>query len=500
MHFIAPNDEVHSTTVYGSASARKGIPRYELADEELDPRIVKRFIADELQLDGTPALNLASFVTTYQEQEAEELMRDNLNKNFIDVEEYPSLGEIESRCVNIVARLFNAPVKAEENALGVSTVGSSEAIILAVLAAKRLWQNARKAAGKSIEKPNLVMNAAVQVCWEKAARYLEVEERYWNTRPGKYVPEPQELVDLVDENTILVCAILGTTYTGQYEDVAAINDLLEKKNRDEGLNVHIHVDAASGGFVAPFVVPDLKWDFRNSLVCSINTSGHKYGLAYAGVGYLILRNKTFLPDEIVFTVNYLGSPQISFTLNFSKSAVQVIGSYYQMLRLGKNGYRAIMGNLTETADYLSNYIEKYQGGKLFQMISETEGRGLPLVAWQVKEGVVKWDEFALARALRAKGWIVPAYTMAPNCSHMKLVRVVVREDFSRSRCEDFIRDLDAAIKSLNEMPQEVIDHNRKHPELAPHGHSHRREKNGTHIKYQEKHSLQAKHGKTHAVC
>jgi glutamate decarboxylase len=172
-----------------------------------------------------------------------------------------------------VARLFNAPVKSDEKALGVSTVGSSEAIILAVLAAKRRWQNARKAAGKSTEKPNLVMNAAVQVCWEKAARYLEVEERYWNTRPGQYIPDPQELVDLVDENTILVCAILGTTYTGQYEDVATINDLLEKKNKAEKLNVHIHVDAASGGFVAPFVVPDLKWDFRNSLVCSINASG-----------------------------------------------------------------------------------------------------------------------------------------------------------------------------------------------------------------------------------
>ena len=208
------------------------------------------------------------------------------------------MGEIEARCVNIVAKMFNAPDNPEgqHNALGVSTVGSSEAIILGVLAAKRRWQKQRKAAGKSIEKPNLVMNAAVQVCWEKAARYLEVEERYWNTKPGVYAADPKELVDLVDENTILVCAILGTTYTGEYEDVKEINRLLELKNKELGLDVHIHVDAASGGFVAPFVKPDLEWDFRCSLVCSINTSGHKYGLAYAGVGYLVLRDKSYLPE------------------------------------------------------------------------------------------------------------------------------------------------------------------------------------------------------------
>jgi len=424
-------------------------------------------------------------------------MRDNLSKNFIDVEEYPALGEIESRCVNIVAKLFNAPLNDKENALGVSTVGSSEAIILGVLAAKRRWQNARRAAGKSVEKPNLVMNAAVQVCWEKAARYLEVEERYWYCKPGQYAADPKELVNLVDENTILVCAIIGTTYTGEYEDVATINDLLEAKNKKEGLNVQIHVDAASGGFVAPFVKPDLKWDFRNSLVCSINTSGHKYGLAYAGVGYLVFRDKSFLPDEIVFTVNYLGSPQISFTLNFSKSAVQVIGSYYQMLRLGKNGFKAIMSNLTQTADYLAQTIESIDDGKRFQMISKTSGNGLPLVAWQLKQGAAKWDEFALVRILRQRGWIVPAYTMAPHCDGMKLVRVVVREDFSRSRCESLIKDLKAAIKTLDEMPDAVLEHHKKAAEKP---HHERKHQNETHIKHHEKHSLQGKHGKTHAVC
>lgn len=339
------------------------------------------------------------------------------------------------------------------------------------------------------------MNSAVQVCWEKAARYLEVEERYWFCKPGQYVLDPKEAVELIDENTILVCAILGTTYTGQYEDVEALNNELEKKNAETGLDVHIHVDAASGGFVAPFVVPDLKWDFRLPLVCSINVSGHKYGLAYAGVGWALWRNKSFLPDEILFTVNYLGSPQVSFTLNFSKSAVQVIGQYYQLLRLGKAGYRAIMTNLTSTADYLAEEILKIDDGKRFTLLSEVNGAGLPLVAWRLTEEG-KYDEFAIARTLRSRGWIVPAYTMAPHTESMKLLRVVVREDFSRERCETFLRDLKDSLKHLDETPSVVLDHQAKAHKTQTAINHKRSDKHHHH----EKHSLQGKSGKTHAVC
>ncbi|KAF9516598.1 hypothetical protein BS47DRAFT_658820 [Hydnum rufescens UP504] len=492
------NVDIHNltTTVYGSAIAGRGAPRFELAEEEMEPRVAARFIHDHLLLDGTPSLNLASFVTTYMEEEAEKLMMEHLSVNFIDVEEYPASAEIETRCVNMIARLFNAPVDTPESeALGVSTIGSSEAIILAVLAAKRLWKNKRKAAGKSTENPNIVMNAAVQVCWEKAARYLEVEERYWYCKPGQYVLDPKEAVELVDENTILVCAILGTTYTGQYEDVAGLNDELEKKNKELGIDVHIHVDAASGGFVAPFVVPDLIWDFRVPLVCSINVSGHKYGLAYAGVGWAIWRDKSFLPDDILFTVNYLGSPQVSFTLNFSKSAVQVIGQYYQLLRLGKTGYRAIMTNLTATADFLAQEILDIDQGERFELLSEINGAGLPLVAWKLKN-LGKYDEFAIARTLRSRGWIVPAYTMAPHTETMKLLRVVVREDFSRDRCQIFLRDLKDALKQLDVTPEVVLDHQaEQHLQQAAakhkRSHKHRRHDN---------HSLQGTAGKTHAVC
>ncbi|GJJ14075.1 hypothetical protein Clacol_008332 [Clathrus columnatus] len=422
-----------STTVYGSTHAGNAIPRFELGDEEIPARTAMRLVYDELLMDGTPALNLASFVTTYMEEEAEKLMMDNLSKNFIDLEEYPACGEIETRCVNIIARLFHAPLdNPNAEAVGVSTIGSSEAIILSVLAAKRRWQEARKAAGLPHDKPNIVMNSAVQVCWEKAARYLEVEERYWYCTADKYIIDPEEAVKLCDENTILVCAILGTTYTGEYEDVKAINDLLEKRNKEKGWDIHIHVDAASGGFVAPFVKPDLVWDFRLPLVCGINVSGHKYGLAYAGVGWAIWRSKQFLPDSILFTVNYLGSPQ---------SAVQVIGQYYQLLRLGKAGYHAIMSNLTRTADFLAESILAIGDGNKFVLMSQKSG-----------------DEFAIARRLRARGWIVPAYTMAPHAETLKLLRVVVREDFSRHRCEIFIRDLAEAVSFLDSMPKDVIHH------------------------------------------
>lgn len=202
-------------------------------------------------------------------------MSESLSKNFIDYEEYPQSADIQNRCVSMIGRLFNAPITEEDdNAIGTSTVGSSEAIMLAVLAMKKRWKNARIAAGKSTDNPNIVMSSAVQVCWEKAARYFEIEEKYVFCTTERYVIDPEEAVNLVDENTIGICVILGTTYTGEYEDAKAINDLLIQKNID----TVIHIDAASGGFVAPFVVPELEWDFRLEKVVSINTSGHKYVL------------------------------------------------------------------------------------------------------------------------------------------------------------------------------------------------------------------------------
>ncbi|RWQ92610.1 pyridoxal phosphate-dependent transferase [Paecilomyces variotii] len=426
------------------------------------------------------------------EEEVEKLMCESFSKNFIDYEEYPQTAEIQNRCVNMIARLFNAPTDdKDDHAMGTSTVGSSEAIMLATLAMKRRWQNKRKAEGKDTSRPNIVMNSAVQVCWEKAARYFDIEEKYVYCTEDRYVIDPKAAVDLVDENTIGICAIIGTTYTGQYEDVKAINDLLIER----GLDTPIHVDAASGGFVVPFVNPSLEWDFRLPKVVSINVSGHKYGLVYPGVGWVVWRSPEYLPKELVFNINYLGADQASFTLNFSKGASQVIGQYYQMIRLGKHGYRSIMVNLTRTADYLAAQLKELG----FIIMSEGRGQGLPLVAFRLdptKDHV--FDEFAIAHQLRERGWVVPAYTMAPHSEALKLMRVVVREDFTKARCDSLVQDIKLALQVLEAMDKANLERYKQH---MSHFVKRSRKVTQTHPHYKnEKHSLQGKTGKTHAVC
>ncbi|KAH7234241.1 pyridoxal phosphate-dependent transferase [Fusarium solani] len=490
----ADEEDTFTTSDYGSRFACMELPRHQLPNSEMPRDIAYRLIKDELSLDNNPALNLASFVTTYMEDEVEKLMTESFSKNFIDYEEYPQSADIQNRCVSIIGNLFHAPAGVS---VGTSTVGSSEAIMLAVLAMKKRWKARRLADGKSVDKPNMIMSSAVQVVWEKAMRYFEVEERFIYCDPDRYVIDPEQAVDLCDENTIGICAILGTTYTGQYEDVKALNDLLI----DRKVDVPIHVDAASGGFVAPFIVPELEWDFRCEKVVSINVSGHKYGLVYPGVGWVIWRAPEYLPQELVFNINYLGANQSSFTLNFSKSACQVIGQYYQLIRLGRHGYHSIMSNLTRNSDYLADAIEK-QG---FIIMSERNGAGLPLVAFRFRtpeddgsdEQGRHYDEFALAHHLRSRGWVVPAYTMAPK-SGVKMLRIVVREDFTRARCDSLISDIALCCQLLEDMDKESSKrfeaYINKH--LTALGKS-----DGAHPEYKdETHSLQGKMGKTHAVC
>ena len=399
-----------------------------------------------------PPFNLCAIANIpNQEEEAEKLMSEAFSKNFIDYEEYPQSAEIQNRCVNMIARLYNAPDDAGgANAMGTSTIGSSEAIMLGVLAMKKRWANKRKAEGKDFSRPNIVMNSAVQVCWEKAARYFDVEEKYVYCTEDRYVIDPEEAVNLVDENTIGICTILGLTYTGEYEDTQMINDLLVERNID----CPIHVDAASGGFVAPFVNPGLVWDFRLEKVVSINVSGHKYGLVYPGVGWVIWRSPEFLPKELVFNINYLGADQASFTLNFSKGASHVIAQYYQLIRLGKRGYRSIMLNLTRTSDYLAAQLRALG----FLLMSPGAGRSLPVVAFRLDpDDDHFYDEFAIAHQLRERGWVVPAYTMAPHSESLKLMRVVVREDFSKQRCDSLVTDIKMALQVLGEMDKKTME-------------------------------------------
>ncbi|KAK1263364.1 Glutamate decarboxylase [Acorus gramineus] len=438
------SESIHST--FTTRYVRTPLPRFKMPENSIPKEAAYQIINDELMLDGNPRLNLASFVTTWMEPECDKLIMASLNKNYVDMDEYPVTTELHNRCVNMIAHLFNAPIGDNDAAVGVGTVGSSEAIMLAGLAFKRKWQNKRKAEGKPYDKPNIVTGANVQVCWEKFARYFEVELKEVKLSEGFYVMDPVKAVEMVDENTICVAAILGSTLTGEFEDVKLLNELLTEKNKKTGWDTPIHVDAASGGFIAPFVYPDLEWDFRLPLVKSINVSGHKYGLVYAGVGWNIWRSKDDLPEELIFHINYLGADQPTFTLNFSKGSSQIIAQYYQLLRLGFEGYKNIIENCMANAKALKEGIERT--GR-FEIVSKDTG--VPLVAFSLKDSS-KFTVFEISESLRRFGWIVPAYTMPPNAEHIAVLRVVIREDFSWSLGERLVTDIE---KVLHEMDEQV---------------------------------------------
>ncbi|KAK3142487.1 hypothetical protein QOZ80_4BG0347110 [Eleusine coracana subsp. coracana] len=435
-------ESVHCST-FASRYVRTALPRFRMPEQSIPKEAAYQIINDELMLDGNPRLNLASFVTTWMEPECDKLIQASINKNYVDMDEYPVTTELQNRCVNMIAHLFNAPIGDDETAVGVGTVGSSEAIMLAGLAFKRKWQNRMRAAGKPFDKPNIVTGANVQVCWEKFARYFEVELKEVKLSEGYYVMDPAKAVEMVDENTICVAAILGSTLTGEFEDAKRLNDLLAVKNRRTGWDTPIHVDAASGGFIAPFLYPELEWDFRLPLVKSINVSGHKYGLVYAGVGWVVWRSKEDLPDELIFHINYLGADQPTFTLNFSKGSSQIIAQYYQLIRLGFEGYKDVMENCRDNAAVLREGIEKM--GR-FDVVSKDSG--VPLVAFALKDSS-RYTVFEVAESLRRFGWIVPAYTMPADAEHVAVMRVVIREDFSRGLAERLIADLGKTVAEMD---------------------------------------------------
>jgi glutamate decarboxylase len=420
-----------------------------MPEESIPKDAAYQIINDELMLDGNPRLNLASFVTTWMEPECDKLIMASINKNYVDMDEYPVTTELQNRCVNMIAHLFNAPLEENEAAVGVGTVGSSEAIMLAGLAFKRKWQNKRKQEGKPFDKPNIVTGANVQVCWEKFARYFEVELKEVKLSEGYYVMDPKKAVDLVDENTICVAAILGSTLNGEFEDVKTLNDLLVEKNKETGWDTPIHVDAASGGFIAPFIYPELEWDFRLPLVKSINVSGHKYGLVYAGIGWAVWRSKEDLPEELIFHINYLGADQPTFTLNFSKGSSQVIAQYYQLIRLGYEGYKNVMENCRDNMIVLKEGLEKM--GR-FNIVSKDNG--VPLVAFTLKDHT-NFDEFQISDLLRRFGWIVPAYSMPPDAQHITVLRVVIREDFSRTLAERLVADVEKVLHELDTLAARI---------------------------------------------
>jgi glutamate decarboxylase len=342
----------------------------------------------------------------------------------------------------MLARLFHA--SEECNSVGAGTVGSSEAIMLALLAHKWTWKKRREKEQKSTDKPNIIFGADVHVCWDKFARYFDVEPRIIPLEPDRFTISADEVAKLIDENTICVGAILGTTFTGQADPIEEINDLLVKVKKEKGLDIPLHVDAASGGFVAPFVKPKLKWDFRLDQVKSINVSGHKYGLVYPGVGWVIFRDEVDLPKDLIFKVNYLGGEMPTFTLNFSRGSAMIIAQYYNLLRLGKDGYERVMHNTVENARYLSKRLA--ESGR-FDMLNEAQL--LPIVAFKMREHT-NFSIFELSEKVRQRGWIIAAYTLPKNAEQIAIMRVVVRENFSRDMAEMLYSDIIEACNELQE--------------------------------------------------
>ncbi|MFA5808981.1 MAG: pyridoxal-dependent decarboxylase [Thermoleophilia bacterium] len=372
------------TPSFARGAMEAQVPKYQMPQGEMLPETAYYLIHDELMLDGNARLNLATFISTWMEPEADRLMSETCARNLADKDEYTQTAELESRCVNMVARLWNSPDG--EDAVGTSTIGSSEAAMLGGMALLKRWRKRREAEGKAADR-------------------------------------------LQDE---------------------------------KGLDIPIHVDGASGGFVAPFLQPEIEWDFRVPRVRSINASGHKYSLVYPGVGWIIWRTQEALPEELVFKVNYLGGEMPTFSLNFSRPGSQVVAQYYNFLRLGMDGYRRIHKASQDVALYLSGKLAGYEELELI-----SDGSDIPVFAFRMTEEAKKsanYTVFDISERLRDRGWQLPAYTFPKNCEHIAALRVVVREGFSRDMADLLLGDFERHMEWF-----------RAHPEHKPRksGHSFR---------------------------
>ncbi|MFB6893054.1 glutamate decarboxylase [Kitasatospora sp. NPDC056327] len=419
-----PDERDESTDVFANVLSREVLPKYRMPEDHSPPEVVYAALHNELLLDGNAAQNLATFCTTWSDDEVHRLMNECLDKNMIDKDEYPQTAEIEQRCVHILADLWNAPSAGAQDSrsIGCSTTGSSEAAMLGGLALKWRWRKARQAAGLSTGKPNIVAGP-VQICWEKFARYFDVELRQVPLEPGATGLRAHQLADHVDENTIGVVAILGVTFTCDFEPVAEIAAELDRIQAEKGWDIPVHVDAASGGFVAPFLQPDLVWDFRLERVSSINASGHKYGMAPLGVGWVLWRDSSLLPEELVFRVDYLGGDLPTFALNFSRPGGEIIAQYYLFLRLGRGGYRRVYEACADSARFLAAQIDAMGP---FELLYDGQG-ALPAVSYTLKDpATAGFSLYDLSGQLRMRGWQVPAYPLPADRQDTVIQRILIR--------------------------------------------------------------------------
>ncbi|MCF8033958.1 MAG: glutamate decarboxylase [Desulfarculaceae bacterium] len=436
--------------IYATSDLSVAMPKYKFPAGENRPRDAYQAVHDELMLDGNARQNLATFCSTWVDPEIHRLMDECVDKNMIDKDEYPQTAELEARCVAMLADIWNSPEA--DNTVGCSTTGSSEASMLGGMALKWRWRERMKAQGKPTDKPNLV-TGPVQICWHKFTRYWEVEHREVPMEGERLIMTPEVVADYCDENTIGVVSTLGVTYTGQYEDIKGISQALDQVQADKGWDIPIHVDAASGGFLAPFCRPQLEWDFRLPRVKSINASGHKFGLAPLGVGWAVWRDREELPEDLIFWVNYLGSNIPTFALNFSRPGGQIVAQYYNFLRLGREGYRKIQQACYDTAVFLGREIEKLGP---FEVLYNGEG-GIPALLWSLKPGVDHgFSLYDLSDKLRSRGWQVPAYSMPANRQDLVVCRAMIRHGISRDLGCLLLEDI-----------QRCLDYFAKHPGREP---------------------------------
>ena len=436
--------ETPAQALFGNRFLTEPAPSKYFPEGGMRPVDAMRLVGEDLAMEGDPQRNLATFVTTWMEPEAQRIITENLHTNFIDHAEYPISAEIEQRCVRMLADLFHAPGETT----GCRTQGSSEAIMLGALSLKWKWKERREAANLPVDKPNLVFGGDVHVVWEKFCRYFDVEPRIVPLAEGKYTIGPDDVVPHLDENTIGVAAVLGTTFTGHMDDIVGINQLLLDQKAETGWTSRCMSTVRAAAFVWPFLYPDSKWDFQLEQVRSINVSGHKYGLVYPGIGWLIFRERSDLAEDLVFYENYLGKTDATFTLNFSTGASMVLAQYYNFIRLGRDGYTYVMEQMQQNASVLAKNLR--DSGR-FEVIGEDEEQ-LPLVAFRLKPGHdASYDESDIAWQLSAeRGWMVPAYTLPPNAENVKIMRALVKETMSREQVDRLTQDIEDACKTLDQ--------------------------------------------------
>lgn len=460
--------ENSNTPIFGTAEEFRIAPKYEMPKDSMPGEVAYQLVHDEAMLDGNSRLNLATFVTTWMDDYARRIMTENMDKNMIDKTEYPQTAEIERRCVNILANLWNSPEK--PYCTGTSTVGSSEACMLGGISALKRWQKRRRAKNLPTDKPNFIISTCMQVVWEKFAIYWDVEMRMVPVTAEKITMEAADAIKMCDENTICIVPIQGVTITGLNDNVKELNDALDKLNAAKGWEICIHVDAATGGFILPFLSPKTVWDFRLKWVLSISVSGHKFGLVYPGVGWVVWKDKQYLPQEMNFAVNYLGANIPSISINFSRPGNQVLAQYYQFLRLGMEGYRQIQQNCIDVCLYLKEQLKSLG---IFEFFSDDMPN--PLFIWKLKDDPKrKWTLYDLSDGIHVEGWQVPAYTLPKDMEDVVVMRVVVRQGTGKDLADLLIQDIRANIDRLNKLEQptnSAIMWSKKMPQ-SPHGFNH----------------------------